>query len=142
MRKLLAVFAGVAALAATLAGPNSASASETRFTEVAGVSGLYRVTGTSSDAIAQDAYDRCGAGTCFFQHYRGEGLFWTVPSCGRHHLPSYLDGKATSAWNRTPTPIVLYDGTYTGRLGTMPGWFKGDLNPAHDNKLSSVDAAC
>ncbi|NIY62132.1 peptidase inhibitor family I36 protein [Streptomyces malaysiensis] len=72
------------------------------------------MTGTSSDAIAQDAYDRCGAGTCFFQHYRGEGLFWTVPSCGRHHLPGSLDGKATAAWNRTPTPIVLYDGTYTG----------------------------
>ncbi|WP_184502939.1 peptidase inhibitor family I36 protein [Streptomyces botrytidirepellens] len=142
MRKLLTGLAGVAALAATFAGPNAASASETRFTEVAGVEGLYRVTGTSGDVIAQDAYDRCGAGTCFFQHYGGEGLLWVVPSCGRHHVPGYLDGKATSAWNRTPTPIVLYDGTYTGRLGTMPGWFKGDLHPAHDNKLSSVDAAC
>ncbi|MFD8462362.1 peptidase inhibitor family I36 protein [Streptomyces antimycoticus] len=101
------------------------------------------MTGTSSDAVAQDdAYDRCGAGTCFFQDYNGTKLFWVVPSCGRHHLPDYLDGKATSAWNRTPTPVILYDGTYTGKLGTMPGWFKGNLNPAHDNKLSSVDAAC
>ncbi|MFI8931605.1 peptidase inhibitor family I36 protein [Streptomyces sp. NPDC053474] len=142
MRKSLTVFAGAVALAAAFVGPNAASASETQFTKVPGVEGLYRVTGANSDVIAQDAYDRCGAGTCFFQHYNGEGLFWVVPSCGRHHVPGYLDGKATSAWNRTPTPIVLYDGTYTGRLGTMPGWFKGNLNPAHDNKLSSVDAAC
>ncbi|MFD0412404.1 peptidase inhibitor family I36 protein [Streptomyces sp. NPDC127108] len=126
----------------TLITPTVASAAETQFTKVPGVEGLYRVTGTDGDRAARDAYNRCGEGTCFFQHYNGEGLFWVVPSCGRHHLPGYLDGKTTSAWNRTPTTVILYDGTYTGRLGPLPGWFKGNLHPDHDNKLSSVDAAC
>lgn len=31
-----------------------------------------------------------------------------------YHLPDYLDGKATSAWNRTPTSIVRYN--------AVPGW--------------------
>ncbi|MFH8794830.1 peptidase inhibitor family I36 protein [Streptomyces sp. NPDC017941] len=101
------------------------------------------MTGSSSQSIIQDGYARCGAGTCLFQLSAGEGLFWVVPSCGRHKVPSYLDGKTTSAWNRTPTPVILYDGgSYTGRLGTMPGHFQGDLAAHHDNKVSSVDAAC
>lgn len=135
-------FVSVATFVMTLITPTVAGAAETQFTKVPGVEGLYRVTGTDGDRAARDAYDRCGAGTCFFQHYNGEGLFWVVPSCGRHHLPGYLDGKTTSAWNRTPTTVILYDGTYTGRLGPLPGWFKGNLDPNHDNKLSSVDAAC
>ncbi|WP_125262732.1 peptidase inhibitor family I36 protein [Streptomyces alboflavus] len=140
MRKRALV--GVAALVMALITPTVASAAETRFTEVPGVEGLYRVTGTDGDRAVRDAYDRCGAGTCFFQHYNGEGLIWIVPSCGRHQVPGYLDGKATSAWNKTSTTVILYDGIYSGRLGPMPGGFKGNLDPRHDNKMSSVDAAC
>lgn len=48
---------------------------------------------------------------------------------------------STSAWDRTPTTVILYDGTCTGRLDPLPGWFKGNPDPDHDNKLSSVYAA-
>ncbi|MEU5289296.1 peptidase inhibitor family I36 protein [Streptomyces sp. CA-278952] len=144
MRKKLAALASIAALATALALPGAASAAETKVTPVAGVEGLYKITGPDEAAIQAAGYERCGAGTCFFQLTNGTGeLMWIVPSCGRHQVPGYFDGKATSAWNRTGTAIILYDGGgYTSRLGSMPGWFQGNLNSAHDNKMSSVDAAC
>ncbi|MEU2561470.1 peptidase inhibitor family I36 protein [Streptomyces longispororuber] len=140
MRKRIA--AGVAATAAVLAlaAPTAASAEETRVTEVAGVEGLYRLSGGDYGARA---WSQCGSGSCFFQNDGGGGWLWVVPSCGHHKVPSWFQDRASSAWNRTPTRIHIYKHSdYSGYLGTVPGWFQGDLAGADEDVMSSVFADC
>ncbi|CAL9334207.1 peptidase inhibitor family I36 protein [Streptomyces sp. enrichment culture] len=140
MRKRIAALAAATAAVFALAAPTAASAEETRVTEVPGVAGLYWLSGGD---YGTRAWSECGSGSCFFQNSNGGGWLWVVPSCGHHVVPSWFQDRASSAWNRTSTPIHLYrHSDYTGYLGTVPAGFQGNLAAAHNDVLSSVFAAC
>lgn len=141
----LAAFAAAGALlggattATAAPAPDGARTSHTRITPVRGSEGVYKYAGGDFRAAA---WNNC-RGTCFYSEWRGEGYLWTVPSCGRHDVPPWFNDLASSAWNRTPTTILLFEDIGTGiYMGPMPGWFQGNLDAAHDNRLSSVDALC
>lgn len=150
MRRMLGTsLAAVAAAAALFGGVTTATAAEapdgvratqTEVTPVPGAEGVYKYTGGDFRAAA---WADCGGGSCFFSEFDGGGYRWTVPSCGRHNVPTWFNDLATSAWNRTPTTILIFkDSNSGGYLGPMPGWFQGNLAYDHNNKMSSVDALC
>ncbi|MEU5772317.1 peptidase inhibitor family I36 protein [Streptomyces venezuelae] len=140
MRKRIAATVAAMAAAFALAAPTAASAEESSVTEMPGVEGLYWVSGKDYGAWA---WSECGSGSCFFQNSNGGGWLWVVPSCGHHKVPSWFEDRASSAWNRTPTRIHIYKHSdYSGYLGTVPGWFQGNLASGHNDVMSAVFADC
>ncbi|MFJ4686985.1 peptidase inhibitor family I36 protein [Streptomyces sp. NPDC091377] len=140
MFKRIAAFIAATAAVCALAAPTAAGAEETRVTKVQGVAGLYWLSGGD---YGTRAWSECGSGSCFFRDDNGGGWLWVVPSCGHHAVPAWFEDRASSAWNRTPTRIHIYKHSdYSGYLGTVPAWFKGNLASADEDVMSAVFADC
>ncbi|MGK5627486.1 peptidase inhibitor family I36 protein [Streptomyces sp. URMC 123] len=144
--KVITVLTALAAVTATLAAPAAVAAPDpqttekTRVTRVPGTEGVYQYTG--GDYRAQ-AWDDCRSGTCFWTEFEGVGHMWTVPSCGRHNVPGDFNDRLSSVWNKTSSVINIFqDANQGGYLGPVPPGWRGNLHPAHNERMSSVDAVC
>ncbi|MFH8223688.1 peptidase inhibitor family I36 protein [Streptomyces sp. NPDC018057] len=144
LRRIATATALVTALGLGIAGTaEAAPLTQTTRTTVTLVPGTHDVYKYEGGDYGAQAYTDCAGGTCFFSELDGVGYRWTVPACGRHNVPTWFNDLATSAWNRTSVTVNIFkNADQGGYLGPMPGWFKGNLDIAHNNLMSSVDSLC